>query len=113
LDRPTPAEVLLTGAWYLGLSAISTFYPTGEDQVLQLALVVGVGISIYFINRKEARFGRAVIFTLSGLIVGLIAGGLLANWAVPLIGQFVHLTPNQFSTAVTFVLLWLISSFLR
>ncbi len=113
LDRPTAAEVLLTGAWYLGLSAISMFYPTGEDQVLQLALVVGVGISIYFINRKEGRFGRAVIFTLSGLIVGLIAGGLVANWAVPLIRQFVHLTPNQFSTVVTFVLLWLISSFLR
>jgi hypothetical protein len=104
---------LLPGAWYLGLSAISIFYPTGADQVLQLALVVGVGISIYFINRKEGRFGRAVLFTLSGLIIGLIAGGLVANWVIPQVQPLIPLTQNQFSTVVTFVLLWLITSFLR
>ncbi|MBF2006646.1 CPP1-like family protein [Chlorogloeopsis fritschii PCC 9212] len=113
LDKPTSADVLLPGAWYLGLSAISIFYPTGADQVLQLALVVGVGISIYFINRKEGRFGRAVLFTLSGLIIGLIAGGLVANWVIPQIQPLIPLTQNQFSTVVTFVLLWLITSFLR
>lgn len=113
LDKPTPADVILPGAWYLGLSAISVFYPGGGDQVLQMALVVGVGISIYFINRKEGKFGRAVLFILVGLITGLIAGGMIANLILPQIQQFVSLTPNQFSTVVTFVLLWLISSFLK
>jgi hypothetical protein len=78
-----------------------------------MALVVGVGISIYFINRKEGKFGRAVLFILFGLITGLIAGGMIAGWAIPQIQQFVSLTPNQFSTVLTFVLLWLISSFLK
>jgi hypothetical protein len=112
LDQPTPADVLLPGAWYLGLSTISIFYPATGDQVLQLALVVGVGISIYFLNRKESKFGRAVLFTLIGLIVGLIAGGMIAGW---LLSQttFISLTPNQFSTVLTFILLWLVSSFLR
>lgn len=113
LDKPTPAEILLAGAWYLGLSAISLFYQTGSEQVLQLVLVLGVGISIYFINRKEGKFGRAVLFTLSGLIMGLIAGGLIATWLVPIIRQIIPLTTDQFSTVVTFVLLWLINSFLR
>ncbi|WP_193197579.1 CPP1-like family protein [Nostoc sp. MG11] len=110
LDQPTPMDVLLPGAWYLGLSAISVFYPEAGDQVLQLALVVGVGVSIYFLNRKEGKFGRAVLFTLICLIIGLIAGGLVASW---LISQTPFITSNQFSTVLTFILLWLVSSFLR
>ncbi|OUL19490.1 molecular chaperone DnaJ [Nostoc sp. RF31YmG] len=112
LDQPTPADVLLPGAWYLGLSAASIFYPVTGDQVLQLALVVGVGISIYFLNRKEGKFGRAVLFTLVGLIIGLIIGGLVANWLLPQV-PFISLSSNQFSTVLTFILLWLVSSFLR
>ncbi|BAY34752.1 hypothetical protein NIES2107_66590 [Nostoc carneum NIES-2107] len=112
LDQPTKADVLLPGAWYAGLSAASVFYPAAGDQVLQLVLVVGVGISIYFLNRKEGKFGRAVLFTLVGLIIGLILGGLVANWLLPQV-PFISLTPNQFSTVLTFVLLWLVSSFLR
>ena len=113
LDKPSPRDVLLPGACYLGLSAISVFYPTVGDQALQLALVLGVGISIYFLKRKEGKFGRAVLLTLVGLITGLIAGGLVANSLILPIQQFTHLSVNQFSTVVTFVLLWLINSFLR
>ncbi|MBW4635338.1 MAG: CPP1-like family protein [Iphinoe sp. HA4291-MV1] len=112
LDKPTPVDVLLPGAWYVGLSAISTFYQAGSDQILQLTLVLGVCVSIYFLNRKEGKFGRAVLLTLIGLTTGLIVGGLVANLLLPQI-QFLTLNQNQFSTVVTFVLLWLISSFLR
>lgn len=112
LDQPTSVDVLLPGAWYLGLSAISVFYPAAGDQVLQLALVLGVGISVYFLNRKEGKFGRAVLFTLVSLITGLIAGALIASWLLPLT-PFLNLTPNQLSTVFTFILLWLVSSFLR
>jgi hypothetical protein len=112
LDQPTPRDILLPGAWYLGLSTISVFIQSPGDQLLQLALVVGVGISVYFLKRKEGKFGRAVLFTLIGLIVGLIAGGLLASWLLPQI-NLGQLTSEQFSTVFTFMLLWLISSFLR
>ncbi len=111
IDKPTPPEVLLPGAWYLGLSAISVFYQAGGDSVLSLALVVGVGISVYFLNRKESKFGRSVLLTLVGLIFGLIVGGVVAGWLVPQMKFIV--TPNQFSTVLTFILLWLINSFLR
>ncbi|MDZ8187833.1 MAG: CPP1-like family protein [Nostoc sp. ChiSLP02] len=112
LDQPAPADILLPGAWYLGLSAISLFYPEGGDQVLQLALVVGVSIGIYFLNRKEGKFGRAVLFTLVSLIIGLIAGGVLASLLLPQI-PLINLGSNQFSTVLTFILLWLVTSFLR
>ena len=111
LDQPTLTDVLLPGAWYLGLSAISLFYPGGSGQILQLSLVVGVSIGVYFLNRKEGKFGRAVLFTLVSLIAGLIAGGLIAGWILPL--PLISLTANQFSTLLTFILMWLVSSFLR
>ncbi|MEI6441923.1 MAG: CPP1-like family protein [Nostocales cyanobacterium ELA583] len=111
LDQPTLTDVLLPGAWYLGLSATSLLYPGVSGQVLQLSLVVGVGIGIYFLNRKEGKFGRAVLFTLVSLIVGLMAGGLIAGLILPLPG--INLTANQFSTLLTFILMWLVSSFLR
>jgi hypothetical protein len=112
LDQPSLPEVLIQGSWYLGLSAITVFFPAASDQILQLALVVGVGISIYFLNRKENKFGRGVLLTLAGLIVGLIAGGLIATWVLQQM-PFISVTKNQFSTVLTFILMWVISSFLR
>lgn len=111
IDQPRLTDVLLPGAWYLGLSATSVLYPGGSGQVLQLSLVVGVAIGVYFLNRKEGKFGRAVLFTLVSLIAGLIAGGLIAGLILPL--PLITLTANQFSTLLTFILMWLVSSFLR
>ncbi|MBD2571314.1 CPP1-like family protein [Anabaena lutea] len=113
LDKPTLSDVLLPGVWYLGLSAISVFYTAGNDQILQMALVVGVGISIYFLNRKESKFGRAVLLTLFGLVIGLIVGGLISTSLLLQQIPFINLMPNQFSTVLTFILMWLISSFFR
>ncbi len=112
LDQPSLSEVLLPGGVFLGLSCLSVFYRAGGEQVLQLALVTGVAISLYFLNRKERKLGRAVMLTGLGLIVGLITGGMLGSLLLPQLG-IVSLTADQFSTVLTFLLLWLISSFLR
>lgn len=112
LDQPSVSDVLLPGAWFLGLSAISLFVPATRDQVLQVGLLVGVGISIYFLNRKQNKFGRAVLFTLASLILGLIAGGLIATSLLQQLA-WINITANQFSTVLTFILMWLVTSFLR
>jgi len=112
VDKPSTLDIVVPGIWYLGLSANSLFYRTGGDQVLQLMLVIGVGVSIYFLNRKENKFGRAVLFTLVGLIVGLIIGGLIASSLTEPLNS-ADFTMNQFATVVTFILLWLICSFLK
>lgn len=112
VDQPSSREIALPGLLYLGLVSISWFYQAAGTQILQLALVVGVGSSIYFLNRKEGRFGRAVLLTTLSLIVGLIVGGLIGGLLqAQLVG--INLTTEQFSTIVTFGLLWLVSSFLR
>ncbi len=113
IDKPSLSDVLLPGMFFLGLSGLIGFYREVADQeVLQLALVAGVGLSLYFLNRKERKFGRALLLTGVGLIVGLIVGGLLGNFLIPQIGA-IALTPEQFSTILTFFLLWLVSGFLR
>jgi hypothetical protein len=112
VDQPSLPEILLPGAWYLGLSGISLFIPATSEQVLQLCLIVGIGVSVYFLNRKENKFGRSVLLTLGGLIIGLLVGGFISSWLLQQF-QIVNITPNQLSTVLTFILLWLISSFLR
>lgn len=111
-DTPSLTDILLPGGLFLGLSALSVFYTAGGVQVLQLALIVGVGLSLYFLNRKEQKFGRAVLLTVLGLIAGLVVGGLVGSLLLNQIAS-VNLTLEQFSTVLTFILLWLISSFLR
>jgi hypothetical protein len=112
LAQPSATDILLPGAWFLGLSAISVFYPAGGDTMLQLVLIVGAGVSVYFFNRKEGKFGRSVLVTLLALIFGLVGGGLLAGLLSPQLDS-INLATNQFSTVVSFILLWLVSSFLR
>ncbi len=114
LDTPSVGDILLPAAWYLGLSAITLFYQvaSASDQIIQLVLPVGVILSIYFINRKENRLGRSVLLSFGTLIIGLTLGAFVASWLVPAI-TFIKMTPNQFSTVLTFILFWLTSSFLR
>ena len=111
-DRPSPKDILLPGGLFLSLSGLSVVYPTVGAQLLQVVLMVGVCLSIYFIRRKEQNFGRAILITGAGLIVGLVLGGLLANLLISPLSQ-INIQAEQFSTVVTFVVLWLVSSFLR
>ncbi|MBA2747391.1 MAG: CPP1-like family protein [Tatlockia sp.] len=111
-DRPSLKDILLPGGLFLSLSGLSVVYPTVGAQLLQVVLMVGVCLSIYFIRRKEQNFSRAILITGAGLIVGLVVGGLLANLLISPLNQ-INIQADQFSTVVTFVVLWLVSSFLR
>ncbi|MDJ0696237.1 CPP1-like family protein [Mastigocoleus sp. MO_188.B34] len=117
LDQPSRNDILWPAALYLGLSIFSLF---NGDAVLQLILVAGVAISVYFLNRKGSKVGKAILLTLGGLVFGLLLGAFIA---VPILSQFIDLSSltiaqlstlrNQFSAILTFIFLWLISSFLK
>lgn len=111
-DTPTPADLIWPAVTFLLLSGVTIFYRASDESILPLVLALGVGCNVYFLNRKERQFGRAVLITLVGLIVGVglgtVLGGLLKEQLTT-----IGFTAEKFSTMVTFFLFWLISSFLR
>ena len=107
LDSPSRGDILWPAGVYAGLGGLS-IYPAGNDSLLQLTLAVGVGSCLYFINRKEQKFGRAVLLTVAGLIFGLVLGGILGSFVSATL-----ITPEKFIAVFTFLILWLVSSFLR
>ncbi|HEY9635600.1 MAG TPA: CPP1-like family protein [Coleofasciculaceae cyanobacterium] len=110
LDTPTPADLIWPAISFLLLGGLTIFYPDRDGSMLSLALALGFGCSIYFLNRKEGQFGRAVLLTLAGLLIGFGLGTLLGS---VLQTQIAIIGSLKFATLVTFFVLWLISSFLR
>ncbi len=75
-----------------------------------MLIALGFMSSLYFLNRKEKRFGRSLLISFKDLVVGVglgvaIAGGLR--------GSNVIFSNNQVASAVTFTLFWFVSCFLR
>lgn len=106
IDTPSLRDVLLPGVFFASLSGLS-FYGQSTD-TLAFLLALGVGFNLYFLSRKERKFGRALLLTLASLAIA----GLLATLLQPYVPQ-VGLTPETFISLVIFLVLWLVSSFLR
>ena len=107
LDTPSKADITLPAGVMAALSVLVFVMPT----TVQLALILGVGSAFYFLYRKERKLGRAILLSFLGMTVGVLGGGLLYG----LISQIPSLMigTDVFASIITFVLLWLISSFLR
>ncbi len=110
-DTPSKGDILWSAIGFLILAGITAF-AGGNLSLLPLLLVFGVFANLYFLNRKEKRFGRSLLITLMGLLLGVGLGTGLsyllttANLILPLAGE-------QIACLVTFFLFWLISSFLK
>jgi hypothetical protein len=113
VDTPAPGDLLWPAVSVLLLGGVTIFYRVPDmSSMLSLVLALGVGCSIYFLNRKEGQFGRAVLLTLAGLLIGVGLGSLLGGSLATQITS-IGITPDQVATLVAFFVLWLISSFLR
>lgn len=110
LDTPTQADILLPAGVLSALGTIVVLMPSLN--VVQMALVAGLGASFYFLYRKERKLGRSVLLGLTGLIAGFVIGGLLGSLLQAQLSM-IGLPTEVFATIITFIVLWLISSFLR
>jgi hypothetical protein len=111
IDTPTTQELLASTGLFATLSVLAV-YPGSPSTSLSFFLALGFGFSLFFINRKEKQFGRALGLTLVGLFAGIALGSLGANLLATTL-ENIGLTGEKFSSLVTFILLWLITSFLR
>lgn len=105
VDQPSRADILLPAALFAGNGLLGIAAPA-------LALALGVGCSLYFLNRKEHKFGRSLLLTLIGLVVGVVVGLQIGQLLTSQLAQ-ISLSLESFAAFVTFFVLWLVSSFLR
>ncbi|MEB3175492.1 MAG: CPP1-like family protein [Cyanobacteriota bacterium] len=108
IDTPSRNDILLPAGIFAALGGITVLAPPADSSLLPLLLVGGVFTSLYFLNRKENKFGRAFLLTLAALLLGVGLGALLTS---PLSG--LPLGGERISALAAFLLLWLVSSFLR
>ena len=106
LDTPSRDDIIWPSVVFAGLALLALFAPP-------LALALGVGSTIYFLNRKEHRLGRAILLTVVGTIAGLSIGLSVGQLLIPQGAQIELLTPDVLASIITFLILWLMSSFLR
>ena len=108
IDTPSVKEIVLP-ALVFALLAGGALLATSH-QILPTLLVGGVFANVYFLNRKEGRFGRSLLISLGILLIGVSLGavlpGLLGSLSLPLSGEVI-------SCVLSFLLFWMASSFLR
>lgn len=111
LDRPGREALVwpLGGALVLGAASFSN--PLDQSW-LSLILALGLAGSVYWLNRKEKRFGRSLLLGFGSLVVGVWGGGLLVS-ALGSQGLLLPINPSQAVTLVTLLVFWAVSSFLR
>jgi sugar phosphate permease len=90
------------------LSTFAVLNQAAPDS-LSFLLALGVGFTMYWLNRKEQRLGRAFVLTLCSLAIGFIVGSLLLQVGLAAVG----LAPVAIITLVILILFWLVSAFLR
>jgi hypothetical protein len=111
IDTPSSRDILVSGGVFAFLAGIVSFAAPNQPSLAPLLLSLGFFANIYFLNRKEQRFGRAFLMTLVGLLVGVGLGMGVAQLL-----QVSHLMggTSQLSVSLTiFFVFWVISSFLR
>jgi hypothetical protein len=111
VDTPSRNDILLPLGIFGILAGISFLSQDATGSFRPFLLVIGVFANIYFLNRKERKFGRAFLFTLAGLVLGVGLGAgvtflLNAN-------AYLGVNGEQVATGMTLLLFWLISSFIR
>lgn len=112
IDTPSQVDILWPTGIFLTLAGIAVFSQNSETSLIPLLMALGFITNIYFLNRKEGRFGRAFLMSLITLFLGIGIGTGVANFLVGS-NSGVILGGEQFAAAVTFCLFWLVSCFLR
>lgn len=106
LDTPSRNDIVIPAIAYLVLAVVGLY-------AASFALAVGVGVNIYFLNRKEHRFWRSILLTLVCLIVGIVLGLAVSQFLIPEGLQAAWAQPDKIAAVITFIVLWAASSFLR
>jgi Protein CHAPERONE-LIKE PROTEIN OF POR1-like len=110
-ERPSQSQILTTSGVYAVLSG-AALVPSIADTGLPTLIAIGAGFSLYFINQKQRRFKRALLGSFIALLVGTAISVLLVESAHLPIAQL-GINGSVFAGLLTFLLLWIVSSFTK
>ena len=108
IDTPSAKEIALPGLVFTLLAGGAVL--ASSNQLLPTLLVGGVFANVYFLNRKERRFGRSLLISFGVLLIGVSLGAVLPRL---LSGVSLPITGEQISCLLSLFLFWITSSFLR
>ncbi|MBR8830845.1 MAG: hypothetical protein N5P05_000231 [Chroococcopsis gigantea SAG 12.99] len=112
IDTPSARDIGIPAAVFGSLGAASLVIPDRAGSLSPLLLSLGVFAAIYFLNRKEKRFGRSVLLTFLSLVLGVALGAGVGS-VVKSAGVAIPVSGQQLYALITFLLFWVSSSFLR
>ncbi len=110
-ERPSQSQILTTSGVYTVLSG-AALVPSIAYTGLPTLIAIGAGFSLYFINQKQHRFKRALLGSFLALIVGTAISVLLVEYAHLPVEQ-IGIHGSVFAGLLTFVMLWIVSSFTK
>lgn len=113
MDNPSQGEILPPTGIFLGLVILSFLTGNAQGSSLTLFLALGFTANVYFLTRKENRFGRSLLITLIALVLGI---GLGSAIAASLASSGITLNRDQLdetNASFTFLLFWITSCFFR
>ncbi|MEA5417702.1 CPP1-like family protein [Spirulina sp. CCNP1310] len=112
LDTPGQGDILWPAVVFGVGVGLVLLAQSAKDPILALVLTFALGANIYFLVRKEKRFGRSLLISFLGLVLGVGIGTVLVNLSGVPLGNG-GLSAPQVVNIVTLILFWLSSSFLR
>jgi hypothetical protein len=110
-ERPSQSDILTTSGVYTVLGG-AALVPSIAFTGLPTLVALGTGFSLYFINHKQRRFKRALLGSLIALVVGTAVAGLLVNYLHLPVARL-GIQGEVFASLLTFLLLWIVSSFTK
>jgi hypothetical protein len=108
-DNPTQKDIYISLGIYAALAAISFFVPIATTTWLSFGLIV----SVYWLTRKENRFGRSILISLSGITSGVILAALTNQILVVSRLATNGLFPSPIQLVIILLVMWLHACFLR
>jgi hypothetical protein len=111
VEKPQGKDLAITSGVIASLATIVALPGTAETS-LPTVLAVAAAFTLFFLNSKINRLGRAFLITGLGVVVSIVLAMLVINVGHLPIGSLL-ISPEKVATLLTLVVLWVISSFMK
>jgi len=109
LDEPSQKDIYISLGIFAGIGAISFFVPAAATTWLSFGLIA----SVYWLTRKDNRFGRSLLISLSGVTLGVLLATLTNQILIVSRLASNGFFPSPIQMAIILLVMWLHACFLR